>query len=101
MRLIIYWNIAATINGPFISIYFVEVLGGQPQNFAIVNGAATAGILCQKYWGRLVDRYGQKNIMLYSGVGVILYLSFGLLVPISPLALLVNFWSGFMWAGTT
>ncbi len=94
------WNIAATINGPFISIYFVEVLGGQPQNFAIVNGAATvAGILCQKYWGRLVDRYGQKNIMLYSGVGVIFVPFLWFASTISPLALLVNFWSGFMWGG--
>ena len=37
--------------------------------------------------------------MLYSGVGVIFVPFLWFASTISPLALLVNFWSGFMWGG--
>lgn len=94
------WNFAVTMPGPLFAVYFVNQLGGQEQAWGIVTGASLVStILGQRYWGRLTDRFGRKNVMVVSGVLCALIPFAWIVIPSAGWANLVNFYAGFFWAG--
>ncbi len=91
----VIWNIGVTLVSPLISIYFIKDLTGTAEYWAYIQAAGTAaGILCQKFWGPLVDEFGQKNVMSKSGIGVVLIPFLWFIAPNNVFGLLINFWGG-------
>lgn len=96
----IIWHLGVSMVAPITAIYFIQELQGFEGYWAIMTGASiVAGILCQRYWGRLIDRFGQKPVMLISGVGAVCIPLFWFVIPYAWLAIPLNFWAGFMWGG--
>jgi len=66
------WNFGVNLASSFFVVYFVEDLGGAAGYWAVLSGINLATqVLVQRYWGRLADVFGQKNVMLASGIGVV------------------------------
>ncbi len=66
------WNFGVTLASSLFVVYFVEDLGGAAGSWAVFSGVNLATqVLVQRYWGRLADVFGQKNVMLASGIGVV------------------------------
>lgn len=96
----ILWNFAVTFSGSFYSVFYRENLGGDPGYWGVVIAAGLgAGIFGHRYWGRLADQYGQKNIMLLGGIGAASVPFMWLALPRPELAVLAEFASGFAWSG--
>lgn len=67
------WNFGVTLAGSLFVVHFVDNLGGRAGAWAVFSGVNLAAqVLVQRYWGRLADRFGQKNVMLFSGLGAVL-----------------------------
>ena len=67
------WNLGVTLASSLFVVHFVDHMGGAAGAWAIFSGAnlATQSVV-QRYWGRLADHFGQKNVMIVSGVGAAL-----------------------------
>ncbi|NLA59367.1 MAG: MFS transporter, partial [Firmicutes bacterium] len=82
------------------SVYFRENLGGDPGFWGVVTASGLiAGVLGHRYWGRLADQYGQKNIMLAGGIGAATLPFIWWLLPRWQLAVAAELVGGFCWAG--
>lgn len=67
------WNFGVTLAGSLFVVHFVDNLGGRAGAWAVFSGVNLAAqVLVQRYWGKLADRFGQKNVMLFSGLGAVL-----------------------------
>ncbi len=94
------WNFAVTFSGPLYSVFYRENLGGDPGFWGVVTAAGlVAGIFGHRYWGRLADRYGQKNVMLAGGIGAASVPFMWWILPRWELAVVAEFISGFCWSG--
>lgn len=94
------WNLGVSLGSPLLSVYFNQELYGSAQFWAFVQAAITgAGILCQRFWGRYVDKVGQKRVMLRSGIGVSLIPIWWVLAPHYLVGPLIGFWDGCSWGG--
>lgn len=94
------WNFGVSLAGPLVVVYYMQNLGGTEGFWAYVQGASIiAGILCQRYWGRLLDQFGEKNIMVKAGVGAVLVPLLWYIAPFAGFGLLINFIGGFAWGG--
>ncbi len=97
---IFFLNFGIFIASPFFIVYMLKDLGISYLEYALLL-AIEAGIVIfsQKYWGRLMDRFGDKTIL-----GVC-----GILVSLVPIAFIFtnNIWTllfaqataGFAWSG--
>lgn len=96
----ILWNFAVTLPQPLFPIYYVESLGGSEGMWGVVSAASLVmTILGQRYWGPLADRYGNRNLMVASGIFAALIPLFWFLALRPEHALAVNAYAGFVWAG--
>jgi MFS family permease len=96
----ILWNFGVSFSGPLYSVFYQENLGGDPGFWGVVTAAGlVAGIFGHRYWGRLADRYGQKNVMLAGGIGAASVPFVWWLLPYWQLAVVAEFFSGFCWSG--
>ncbi|NMB11720.1 MAG: MFS transporter [Firmicutes bacterium] len=96
----ILWNFGVTFSSPLYSVFYRENLGGDPGFWGVVTAAGlVAGIFGHRYWGRLADRYGQKNVMLAGGVGAASVPFMWWILPRWELAVIAEFISGFCWSG--
>ncbi len=88
------------ISGPFFVIYMLRDLQLSYLEYMVWMAAALLGqFLSLKPWGRISDRYGNKKVLIVTG----------LLVPFLPMLylagthltflVLVNFFGGLVWAG--
>ena len=85
---------------PLTPVYFIQDLNGTEALWAYVQSAAIIGtILCQRYWGRLTDVFGQKNIMVKAGLGAAMVPFWWFIAPNPLFGLAVQFWGGIMWGG--
>lgn len=66
------WNFGIMMASPLFVVFFVEDLGGPAGSWAIFAAVNLASmVLIQRYWGRLADIFGQKSVMMASGVGIV------------------------------
>ena len=72
VRSSLIWNFGVNLASSLFVVYFVEDLGGAAGVWAVFSGVNLATqVLVQRYWGRLADVFGQKNVMLASGIGAV------------------------------
>ncbi len=96
----VLWNFGVTFSSALYSVYFRENLGGDPGFWGVVTASGLiAGVLGHRYWGRLADQYGQKNIMLAGGIGAASLPFLWWLLPRWELAIGAELVGGFCWAG--
>ncbi|NLH32161.1 MAG: MFS transporter [Firmicutes bacterium] len=94
------WSLGVNLISPLTPVYFIQDLNGTEALWAYVQSAAIIGtILCQRYWGRLTDVFGQKNIMVKAGLGAAMVPFWWFIAPNPLLGLAVQFWGGIMWGG--
>jgi len=94
------WSLGVNLISPLTPAYFIQNLRGTESLWAISQSTAIVGtILCQRYWGRLTDVFGQKNIMVKAGLGVVLVPLWWFFVPSSLSTLAIQLWGGIMWGG--
>lgn len=96
----ILWNFGVSFAGPLFAVYYRQDLGGDPGFWGVVSAAGLiATLIGQRYWGRLADRYGQKNVMLIGGIGAASVPFFWWFVPRWELAPVAQFLGSFCWGG--
>ncbi len=96
----ILFDFSVYLAAPFFTVYMISELQISYWWFAVISSASiAAGMLSQKYWGKISDRYGDRNVMMICA-------AFASLVPLIfifsrdiPLLVLANVFSGFAWAG--
>jgi MFS family permease len=103
LAFILYWMFAVNIASPFFNAHLIKHM---QWNYKTIQGMgiviAVSGILCQKAWGRMVDRHGHKPVLMICSIGIIhlpLYYAFcpwDMRWPIYVNALFTGiFWTGF------
>jgi Permeases of the major facilitator superfamily len=94
------WNFGVTLPQPLFAVYFVESLGGSASFWGVVTAATfVTTILGQRYWGRLTDRIGTRNVLVASGVLAAMIPGFWFVAFRPEHALWINLASGLGWAG--
>jgi MFS family permease len=94
------WNFGVNLAASLFVVYFVEDLGGAPGFWAVFSGVNLATqVLIHRYWGRLADRFGQKNVMLASGVGAVFIPLFWLVTRNTWFPLIIYVINGLAWGG--
>lgn len=96
----VLWNFAVTLPQPLFPIYFVESLGGSEGMWGLVSAASLVmTVIGQRYWGPLADRFGNRNLMVASGIFAATIPVFWFLAFRPSHAIFVNAYGGFIWAG--
>lgn len=66
------WNVGVSLSSSLFAVHYVDGMGGKAGAWAIFAGTNIATqIIIQRYWGRLADFFGQKNVMTFSGIGAV------------------------------
>ena len=61
------WSFAANCFGPFYTIFMFDRVGFSALDVGVVTGLSQiGGALSLPAWGRLLDRYGNKSVMVFS-----------------------------------
>lgn len=93
-------NFAVSIAAPFFTVYMLKDLGITYEIFGLlVAFEALVAILCQPYWGKLNDRYGERVIIFTTAAMVCLIPLIWLFVTTPVHVLLAEILSAFAWAG--
>lgn len=94
------WTFGVNLPAPLFAVYFVQSLGGTEAAWGIVTAANLAStVLAQRYWGLISQRFGEKRVMIVSGVGAVSLPLLWLVIPVPSLAVAINLLGGFCWAG--
>ncbi len=94
------WNFGVNLASSLFVVYFVEDLGGAPGYWAVFSGVNLATqVLIHRYWGRLADKFGQKSVMLVSGVGAVFIPLSWLLAGNTWFPFLIYIVNGLAWGG--
>ena len=93
-------NFAVHIAAPFFTVYMLKDLGITYEIFGLLIAfEALVSIICQPYWGKLNDRYGERVIIFFTAAMVCLVPFFWFFVTAPAHILLANAFSAFAWAG--
>ena len=96
----VLWNFGVSFAGPLFAVYYRENLGGDPGFWGVVTASGLiATLVGQRFWGRMADQYGQKNVMLLGGIGAASLPFMWWLVPRWELAVVAQFLGSFCWGG--
>lgn len=96
----ILWNFGVSFAGPLFAVYYRVDLGGDPGFWGVVTASGLiATLVGQRFWGRMADEYGQKNVMLLGGIGAASVPFMWWLVPRWELAVVAQFLGSFCWGG--
>lgn len=97
------WNFGANCAGPFFNVYMLENLRMSYLSIVLFSqiGGNLVTILFIRFWGKLVDRYGNKPIMIICCTAVfsLPFLWFFTTPENYWMALVINLLSGFFWPG--
>ncbi len=93
-------SFAVNIASPFFSVYMlVDMKLSYAWYAALIVIESLVIIASQPYWGRLCDRYGDRRVMIITGI-LICFVPFFWLFVSSPYHIIIaNVLSGFAWAG--
>jgi MFS family permease len=97
---IMIWNFGLNLAGPFFTVYQVQVLKASAVLVGFISIVSTLSSLpAQRYFGRLADRWGARRVIILNGF----------LIPFIPILwafttaswqpILINIYSGVLWAG--
>ncbi len=78
------------VTGGIYAIYFINYLGGSPQEWAMVVTLTSLLSLSSPFFGSLVDKYGVKFAYYYSAIGWIL-LDIGYILANDPVTFAIIF----------
>jgi len=96
----IVWNLGIQIASPLFVVYFVEDLGGPAGSWALFSAVNLASmVLIQRYWGRLADFFGQKSVMMASGLGIITLPLLWWIAPNTWFPFIIHIVNGVLWGG--
>jgi len=96
----IIWNFGILIASPLFVIYFVEDLGGPAGHWALFAAVNLASmVLIQRYWGRLADYFGQKSVMMVSGLGIVTMPLWWWIAPNTWFPFIIHIVNGVFWGG--
>lgn len=94
------WNLGVTLASSLFVVHFVDNMGGSAGSWAIFTGINLAThILVQRYWGSLADIFGQKSVMIVSGIGVVLLPVLWWSATHIWFPLIIYFVNGIAWGG--
>ncbi len=97
-----YFNFTYMIASPFFAVYMLENLKMDYGSYVMFSAiAAFAGLVSQKHWGALIDKYGCKPMISIAVVGAAFVPFFFIFVNPGNLIYLVavQILSGVAWAG--
>jgi MFS family permease len=91
---------ATTISSPFYTVYMLRDLHINYMIFAVLTTiGAVAHIVTFKYWGKLIDRFGSRNILFVTAL-LSIFTPLLWIVSSSPLSIaFLMIFDGFAWAG--
>lgn len=93
-------HVCVLIAGPFFVIYMLRDLHFSYLQYAGWLAMGTLGqFLTLKHWGRISDRYGNKQVLRITGIIVPFLPMLYLIGTALPFLLCVNFLGGAVWAG--
>jgi MFS family permease len=94
------FDFSVYLAAPFFTVYMISELQISYWWFAVISSASiVAGMLSQKYWGKISDRYGDRNVMMICAALASLVPLIFIFSRDVPLLVLANVFSGFAWAG--
>jgi len=94
------WNFGVYLAASLFPVYFVDTMGGQAGSWAIFTGVNLATqVLIQRYWGRLADVFGQKYVMVFSGLGAVILPLLWWAAPNVWFPILIYIVNGLAWGG--
>lgn len=94
------WNFGVSLASSLFAVHFVDQMGGRAGSWALFAGVNLASqIFIQRYWGRLADIFGQKNVMTFSGLGAVLVPLLWFIAPTLWFPIVINMVNGFAWGG--
>jgi MFS family permease len=93
-------NFAVNLSSPFFTVYMLSVMNVGYEWYAIiVGGEVLTRIFMMRHWGKLSDRYGDRNIMTICNVLIVFYPILFLFCRNPIELMLVGVFSGFAWSG--
>jgi len=97
---IMIWNFGLNLASPFFTVYQVQVLKASAVMVGFVSIASTvASLPAQRYFGHLSDRWGARRVLILTGFLIPLIPIFWTFTRTSWQPILVNIYSGVLWAG--
>jgi MFS family permease len=94
------WNLSIQVAAPFFNVYLVRGLYGTSADVGwMILATSLAGLLSQRWFGKLVDRRGTKWTMVLCGL-LIPGIPFGWFFATRPWhTYILSAWGGFWWGG--
>ena len=93
-------SFAVNIASPFFTVYMLNIMGIGYEWYAIVVATEVlVRIFMQRYWGKLSDKFGDKNIMALCNVLIVFYPFFWLFVSNVLQLILISIFAGIAWSG--
>jgi MFS family permease len=97
------WSFGVNIAGPFFNVYMLEDLGMSYFMISLTTqfAANISTILLIRYWGHIIDKYGNKPVMnICCALILTLPILWLFVTPQSYLLILpINLFSGILWSG--
>ena len=94
------WNFGVSLASSLFAVHFVDTMGGHPGSWAVFAATNIATqILIQRYWGRLADMFGQRNVMSFSGIGAVAVPLLWWVAPTLWFPIVINIVNGIGWGG--
>jgi MFS family permease len=93
-------NLGAAFAGPYFAAYMLNHLNFSYFEYTTVIGTMMLGqYLTLRYWGEISDKFGNKKILNLTGYGVAISPLFWLFSSDIRWIIIVQLYSGFVWAG--
>lgn len=86
----LFRNCREAFFGGIVSIYFLNYLGGTPEQWALIMSITTLLSLTAPFWGRLVDKHGVRFAYTYSAIGWVI-ISIGYCLAKDPVTFSIFF----------
>jgi MFS family permease len=95
-----FMNFSVNVAAPFFAVYMLRDLRMSYIEYTLVTAAAAlASFLAMTYWGNLADRFGNRQILWFSGISLALVPILWLFSSDIIYLILAQVVSGFVWAG--
>jgi MFS family permease len=95
-----FWNFAVSLPGALWTLYMIRDMGGDEVWIGLTTMvAAVSGVAASILWGKFDDRYGAKSTIIASSIFIAAVPAAFVLLPTLNGQILLNLFSGGVWAG--